>query len=328
MKSLFRRRPSFASLLVVGAFSLFACDSDDTPDPCEGVAPDSRECLTGTYLPPGAALSETCASVGQASTPIDREQEIRFFFNGTGTEALAQYGAGLRAFYDHYGLTFFTQTPPAPTDLAYVFSGTDEEMKALSKKVGLEAGKEPTKAQEKQLEKLMADMMFGPLRAFVESQPSNGHVAVVGIRTAASPALESSFDGVVGGVGISPKLFREVEGTNDLFTLMGLPQDFTPALFLAHDDIVRFGASKATIVAHEMGHALGLPHMESSGNVMRQGSSTQPCTPTLTEGQAASIRQGLTTEGMRESWKAAVIAHRRLVDRVLAPYRTNRQPRR
>jgi len=101
-----------------------------------------------------------------------------------------------------------------------------------------------------------------------------------------SPSLVSllELEGTVVGLGLSAALLETVDETVDetgegtettsLNSMLDVEGDFTPTLFVGHTDIARLTTNFEMVIAHEMGHALGLPHVEDAGNLMQQGGDT------------------------------------------------------
>ncbi len=286
--------------------------SDDAPNPCAGVPEGDEACLTARYLPSGSSAEARCPGFAITDEQIAGRREVGFFKASSVSEsAMVGYGQGLRTFYEPYGLTFFVRSFHEGAPLAHAISGTNAELAEATAKAGIRAGETPTPEQDAALEKLVNDVLFGPLRDFVRSQssPVQDRVSIVVLGRVTAPDIARQLEGVIGGLGLSPRLFRDIaagDGNKNLFELMALPEDFTPTLFLGHDDITRFSANRDGIVSHEMGHALGLQHTSVAGNVMTQGQTKQSCVPGLDGAQVAQLRQGLTEEDVhatRESWE-------------------------
>jgi hypothetical protein len=128
---------------------------------------------------------------------------------------------------------------------------------------------------------VISAVMFGPTREFLaaHAKPMEPKVNVVVIDQILSPSLVDllALEGTVVGLGLSPALLERVDETAEypvamsLNTMLDVDDDFTPTLFVGHSDIARLTQDFDLVIAHEMGHALGLPHVEDEGNLMEQG---------------------------------------------------------
>ena len=70
--------------------------------------------------------------------------------------------------------------------------------------------------------------------------------------------------------------------------MLHLEGNFTPTLFIGYDDLSKLSGGYDSIVAHELGHALGLPHVDEPGNLMVQG-GLRECRRWLSQSQINSM---------------------------------------
>src|SRR5260370_9390526 len=156
----------------------------------------------------------------------------------------------------------------------------------------------PPAAETRRAKRALGEVMFRDLRAFVESHSAAGTINLVVVEHVLDPELDAYLFGGRGvtmvGFGISPALFAQVSASDpeyDLWEMTGLPQDFTPTVFIGDADLGALPGSADNLIAHEMGHALGLPHSNLPGNLMTPGQN-RPCDEPLTTAQLQEIGVG------------------------------------
>ncbi|MDB4933462.1 MAG: hypothetical protein JWP87_434 [Labilithrix sp.] len=329
-------RAALLSLVAAGALAaLAACSSsiESPPPPCEGVAPAEQEtCLTDHYFHGYSPLGiPACPFFVPTTKKLDSRREITFFLGGgTVVDAFVRAeGQFLQRYYEPYALSFFTRQPAAPSGLAFALDATNAQLADLSRQVGLAPGQKPTAEQQKALEKATGDLIFANLRNFIRAQsnPPRKSINVVVLSHIASPDVAAQFQGgVIAGLGLSPTLFQNVaadDASKNLFELIGLGEDFTPTLFVGHDDVVSLAKSPDVIVAHELGHAMGLQHTKEPGNLMTQFAASNACVPGLSDDEIEVIKTTAAVAGapdalcawhrlfeMRDSVVRAVLAQR------------------
>lgn len=284
-----------------------ACDEDDpaAPLPCAGQAGEALEtCLTAHYFQGYEPQSApACAGVGfvPATRKVSQRKELTLFL-GDGDIVdvdVRTEGRFLQRFFEPYELTLFTRAAAVPSGLGNALSGTNASLNAAARAAGAVPGRTPTPSEQAAIDAAVADAIFAPLRRFIASQssPPRSAISVVVLEQIASPdvAKQLGNGSVLVGLGLSPQLFRDIaegDSSKDLFTLMGLPADFTPTLLVGHRDIVRLAKTPDVVVAHELGHAMGLQHTFVEGDLMTQGSGSRSCLPGLTDEEVDALRDG------------------------------------
>jgi hypothetical protein len=316
-------------LPLLGLALLVGCSSSTSEyhPPCEGAAPDQQEaCLTSHYFEGGTNddANDPCPGFIPTNEKIGGRREVGFFMGvGISDDDVIQEGRWLSRFYVPYELTFFTREPANGCGFEFALGGTDQEFADARTQAGIQTGQDPTPEQEDQLNRLVGEIMFREVRTFVtaQSSPPKDRVNVVVLAHIAAPNIASQLNGVIGGLGISPKLLRDIadgDANKNLFEILALPEDFTPTLLLGHDDIERLAKNVDGIVAHEMGHALGLQHTTDPGNLMTQGQATKACKPGLTSDQIAQLREASQiVDEPQVGLRRALDAHRAVVQRLL-----------
>jgi len=272
-----------------------ACSSSDKPRaalPCEGVSPEAAEaCLTEHYFRGYAAQPlAACANFVPTTRKVSGKKEISFFLGGSTVDtSVRAEGQSLQRYFEPYEITFFTRQAGSSSGLTYALNATTAQLNALPAQLGIVAGQKPTASQQSALDKATGDLLFADLRAFIRSQssPPRKSINVVVIDQIASPDVAALFKGgVIAGLGLSPTLFKNVaadDASKDLFELIGVGEDFTPTLFVGHEDVTRLAKSPDVIVAHELGHAMGLQHTKEPGDLMTQFGASNACLPGLTD---------------------------------------------
>lgn len=304
-----------ALLLVLLVAPACSSASERVPPPCEGTPPAEQEaCLTEHYFRGlGPAGLPACANFVVTEKKVAARREIELFTGASIVDAYVRAeGQFLQRYYDPYELTFFTRTPAAPAGISFALNATNQQLADLARQAGIAPGTQPTPAQSAALEKATGDLLFADLRSFVRSQsnPPRRSINVVILSHIASPDVAAQFQsGVIAGLGLSPTLFKNVaanDPSKNLFDLIGLGDDFTPTLFVGHTDVVGLARSPDVIVAHELGHAMGLQHTTAPGDLMTQYSASNACIPGLTDGEIDVIKStsaALAVPGAACAWQ-------------------------
>jgi hypothetical protein len=103
------------------------------------------------------------------------------------------------------------------------------------------------------------------------------------------PELEG-FAGLL-GLGVSSEMLAHVPADDPahlLYEWLALPEAFTPTVILGVRPVNAFLLDPDIAIAHEIGHAYGLPHVAEPGNLLHPGEIT--CQQSLSPAQLEHIQ--------------------------------------
>ncbi len=271
---------------------------------CDGAA-DRSACLTTHYLS-GYTPVPFPLCKGASTAKIDGTKHIEFLV-GEGVDDLEVQTAGrrLQRYYEAYALKFKVQELPGSVAFKYVLSGTEEAMRKRASELGVDASKEPTTdAEALTIERIVGEVLGKNIREVVKRGKTGdpNRIDIVVSDGVVDPAVQKLVAGtsVVLGMGLSPSLFRSVAAdaaSVNYFEIYDLPPDFTPVFFIGQDDVRRLTPLLGdSIMAHELGHAMGLLHVEEQSNLMYPSAGAVTCLPGLDDKQVAQLA-GITRPG-------------------------------
>ncbi|MEZ4236191.1 MAG: hypothetical protein R3F59_08510 [Myxococcota bacterium] len=197
---------------------------------------------------------------------------------GVSDEALAQITRGAQAYWAPHGLWLRAAGEPVAVVSEHLLSGKMHELAELR-----------AQRPDEDERHLMRELVFRDLRTFVAEHalPVREHTVVLAILP------------WIGEPGsIAQQVFEHLRGLTlspwggaldeDLRRALDLPDRFTPIVLVSAAEAASLPTGTVDVTAaHELGHALGLPHAEPVGRLMRDG--LHRCVPTLTEAEASAL---------------------------------------
>lgn len=328
---------SFALTVPLVAGVLLVACSDAIPAAPEAKACDDltqEACLNERYFTGYAPQSaDLCSGIAHATQKIAGRRELVLFHGGVITdENVVTEGRFLQRFFAPYELAFYTRQKAEPSALKNALNGNSNSI-AQIRYENTEIGKPATPAQEIAIEKATNELLFGDLRKFIGARPKspNGAINVVVVEHIFSPGLanslafESGDRSVVVGLGISPALFKNIaadDPSTNLFEAIGLDEDFAQTLVVGHIDVTTLAQNPDAIVAHELGHSMGLQHTKEPGNLMTQFSASSKCLPGLTDKEVNALKSAATVIDTSCAWRRILDLRASMVRTALARVRS------
>lgn len=273
-----------------------ACATAGSIDVCR--SEQMPQCATNYYLRNYAPEQLRSCNPEKPVLPIDAELKLSLYrYSNIGDASVVLHTQGLQRFYEPYELTMTTDTMAVADRIRYALSGSELEITQALSAAGISpTATSLTPQQEELATRVIGDVMFAPTKAFLRAHavPIEPKVNIVVIDQIASPGFIelSDLDGVIVGLGLSSTLIRRLQETDpdaaSLNTMLQVDGDFTPTLFVGHNDLALLADDFDFVIAHELGHALGLAHVEQAGNLMEQG-DPGPCQQWLSQDQIESM---------------------------------------
>jgi len=300
-------RPSTLASIACLALPLLGC-GDDKVDFFQPVTKDPG--FPGTAGDPDAYQSLFRYTPNPSCAPdvirkLERRTEIRIFRGyGITPDMTARFVAGLKRYYDYYGVTMYTRHDviEVPLDHAMVMNSS-----AISDWMSKNTNVSPNCLAgygSVDCERAMGGAMFYNVKQFLSTyaEPAQDLINVVLLKRVV--ALDPDDDDSelawgVAGLGFSEDLLNSVGGsdigTTSLADIMD-ESNFSPTVFISVNLTDFLLKEPDVVIAHEFGHAYGLEHDQwDEGNLMYP--TVNRCDQSLDSSQLSTIEQATAKYG-------------------------------
>ncbi|MCA9671214.1 MAG: hypothetical protein KC503_36700 [Myxococcales bacterium] len=247
-------------------------------------------------------------------------------FRGAGVsdDALRQHLGSLARYMSRYGFAVSTRFDVIDIPLTHALVVDEQALKQVAHdQTGLDtsASASLSKDEQKRLLDAMGRAFLHNVRAFVGAygKPARAVINVVVLDKMVGGTLSGALAPLAGivGLGLSKTLLDKIikeEPDNPLYQWLDIDGDFTPTAIVGMGGVPDYARPQLdSIIAHEVGHTLGLTHDDTpvaDGALPNLMSHATSCNAGLTDEQLGELRsaaKGLTHAGV---WHAASLSER------------------
>jgi hypothetical protein len=253
----------------------------------------TTECVSDRFFGAEASSQPDCEGAVRSELGVSIDVEV-LYSDSLAVDEVARLTRSAASYYAEYRSSFRLLEAPQALELGPLIAGSRSEIDRALIDAGLPVEGELDAEQTALMDAIVAKLLLAPLREFIHEHavPRRPLVSLVVLERLTAPSLyeEGLLSAKVDGLGLSPEFvsrLRDSDDATDLFDALELPAEFTPTLFLDVEALGRF-EHPANVVAHELGHALGLLHTDEPGNLMNP-EVAESCRAWLSKAQTTSI---------------------------------------
>jgi hypothetical protein len=270
------------------ALSLLGCGSGD-------LVCATAECVSERFFGADASSLPDCEGAMRSGLGVSVDVEV-LYSSSLAVDDVVRLTRSAASYYAEYRLSFRLHEAPQALELGPLIAGSRSEVERALVDAGLPIAGELNADQTALMDAVVARILLAPLREFIHERalPRRPLVSLVVLQRLAAPSLyeEGLLSTTIDGLGLSPEFvsrLRDSGEATDLSDALELPAEFTPTLFLDVEALGRF-EHPDNVVAHELGHALGLLHDDEPGNLMNP-EVAESCRAWLSKEQTTSIAE-------------------------------------
>jgi hypothetical protein len=280
-----------------------ACTQDLQVDFFEPVVQEPN--FPGTPSDPSAYQNLLAYTPNPACAPkvlrvLDRRTEVRIFRgNGITMDDVVRFVGGLKRYYDYYGVTMFTRHDVIQVPINHAIVLNEQAILDHMRENNVDPSCASSAYTTTACNQAIGAAMFYNVKEFLHAyaEPEQDVINVVLLKRVA--ALDPSRDNAettwgIAGLGLSQSLLNSTSGSDLGTSLADILNEsgFSPTVFIAVNLTDFVLPEPDIVIAHEVGHAYGLEHLEpeSYGANLMNPSATV-CDLPLNQSQLTAIEE-------------------------------------